>query len=116
VAKNLIAEIIGGAQRVIDVKSKRLSQSKKDQRREELARVWNPRMADKATRVALLRIFAKFTASMTIFNVFGAVTPALVGQGKLVDRLDCALQTCSPRAVSLRLLCSQESGLFRSPH
>jgi hypothetical protein len=83
VLKTLIAQMVGGAERVIDVNSRSINAGKLAELRNELSRIWNREIRSRATRVALLRIFAKFTASMTIFNLFTAVTPALIGQGQL---------------------------------
>lgn len=83
VLKTLIAKMVGGAERVIDVNSRSINAGKMAELRNELSRIWNREIRSRATRVALLRVFAKFTASMTIFNLFTAITPALIGQGQL---------------------------------
>jgi hypothetical protein len=68
---------------VIDVNSRSIGAGKMAELRNELRDICNREIRSRATRVALLQVFAKFTASMTIFNLFTAITPALIGQGHL---------------------------------
>lgn len=83
--QGLIADLIGGTRSVISVDSREISESRLGILKTELMQIFRRRIRHKEIKLALLRLFVKFTASLSIFNLFGAVTPILVGEGSLAD-------------------------------